>query len=166
MSKRVSGAVLATVLAGFSALLFLQTFKVRNFPGTRFGAEIWPRAILICLGVLAVALLVQSLRQREPAEMADPEDPGPDRSALVARESIALTVFVCFGAFLLLVPRIGAYPAGAVFVFAVLSFLGPKTLRALALHLGVSIGMTFMLWAIFAHLLKVIAPAGRWWSLI
>lgn len=35
---------------------------MRNFPGTRFGAEIWSRTILICLGVLALILLVQALR--------------------------------------------------------------------------------------------------------
>ena len=64
MSKRLSGILLAAGLLGLAALMFLQTFKVRNFPGTRFGAEIWSRAILICLGVLALVLLVQALRHR------------------------------------------------------------------------------------------------------
>lgn len=160
MSKRLSGALLAAIIAALSVVLFLQTFKVRNFPGTRFGAEIWPRAILVCLGALAVAMLVQNLRR------ADGGTKGPGLAELVTREGIAIAVFACFAAFLWLVPRIGAYPAGGLFVFAVLTTLGAKTLRQLLLHLAISVGMTLVLWAIFSHLLKVIAPAGRWWALL
>lgn len=160
MSKRLSGVLLATALAAFAALLFVQTFKVRNFPGTRFGAEIWPRAIILCLGLLAVALLIQSLRRR------DAERTGPGLGELLSREGIAFAVFACFFCFLWLVPRFGAYPAGGLFVFAVLSILGPKSPRAIGLHLLISVGMTVVLWALFAHVLKVIAPVGRWWALV
>jgi hypothetical protein len=167
MSKRMSGALLAAALAAFSVVLFLQTFKVRNFPGTRFGAEIWPRAILICLGALALVLLVQSLRcPSGPDAAAEPDEAHLGLAQIIAREGIALTVFACFAGFLWLVPRIGAYPAGGLFVMAILTALGPKTPRAALMHLGISIGMTLVLWGLFAHLLKVIAPVGRWWSLL
>lgn len=161
MTKRLSGLLLGAGLFAFTAVLFLQTYKVRNFPGTRFGAELWPRAILICLGVLAVALVIHSLRRPDGAERS-----GTTLSELIARESIALTVFGCFAAFLWLVPRLGAYPSGGLFVLAVLTAIGPKTLRAFALHAAITVGMTLLLWALFAYLLKVIAPVGRWWSLI
>lgn len=160
MTKRLSGFLLGAAIFAFTAVLFLQTYKVRNFPGTRFGAEIWPRAILICLGVLAVALVIHSLRRSDGGERS-----GGTLTDMLAREGIAVTVFVCFGAFLWLVPRLGAYPSGGLFVMAVLTALGPKTLRATARHAVIAVGMTLVLWGLFAHLLKVIAPAGRWWSL-
>lgn len=161
MGNRLTGALLGAFIFAFSVVLFLQTYEVRNFPGTRFGAEIWPRAILICLGGLAVVLFVQNL-----ARTSDPDEARMGPAQLLMREGIALTVFACFAGFLWLVPRLGAYPAGGLFVMSVLTALGPKTLRAFALHAAISLGMTIVLWAVFAHLLKVIAPVGRWWSLI
>lgn len=160
MSKRLSGILLAAGLLGLAALMFLQTFKVRNFPGTRFGAEIWPRAILICLGVLALILLVQALRRPATAETRR------GLSEIVAREGIALAVFACFFCFLWLVPRLGAYPAGGLFVFAVLSILGPRGPRAIGRHLLITVGVTVVLGAVFSHVLMVLAPAGRWWTLL
>lgn len=156
MNRRHTDIALAMVLLLGSVLFYAETFQVRNFPGTRFGAEIWPRAILIAMGLLSLLLLIQGLR-------ASPADkPGPGLSGLIAREGIALTVFACFCAFLLLVPRIGAYPAGALFVFAVLSALGPRNPRAVLLHLAIALGMTLVLWVIFSGILKVIVPSGRW----
>lgn len=163
MSNRLSGAVLAAVLFGLSVLLFIQTFKVRNFPGTRFGAEIWPRSILICLGALALILLVQSLRRRSAAAPIGTEEAAPRG---LAQEGIALAVFGCFAAFLFLAPRLGAYLSGSLFVFAVLSILGPKSLRAALTHLCVSVGAAVTLWLLFSHVLHVLAPAGRWWALL
>ncbi|MFV0490887.1 MAG: tripartite tricarboxylate transporter TctB family protein [Pseudorhodobacter sp.] len=158
MSKRGTNILLAFLLLAGVLLFYVESFNVRNFPGTRFGAEIWPRAILICMGVLALALLVASLRQTgEEAEK-------PGLGAIIGREGIALTVFASFLGFLLLVPRLGAYLSGAIFVFAVLTFLGPKTRRATVLHLAIAIGMTIVLWGIFSGLLNVIVPSGRWMS--
>lgn len=151
---------MASGLLALAVVLFLQTFKVRNFPGSRFGAEIWPRAIIICLGVLAALLLVQSLRRASQSET------GKSLREIIARESIAFMVFACFFCFLWLVPRLGAYPAGGVFVFAVLSLLGLRNPRAVLNHLLLAIGVTVVLWGLFTHILKIIPPVGRWWSLI
>lgn len=160
MSNRSIALLLAVFLMGLSTLLFLQTFQVQNFPGTRFGAEIWPRAIIISMGFLSVILLLQSSRKSNA--------PLPHQSlkAVYEREGIAWSVFACFFAFLWLLPRLGAYPAGALFVFATLTILGPKTLRSSLLHLGVAVGSSVVLWVLFSQVLKVIAPAGRWWALL
>ncbi len=160
MSNRMTALLLACFLIGLSGLLFLQTFQVRNFPGTRFGAEIWPRAVLIAMGVLSVILMVQALRKTKDAVSA------ATMKALYEREGIAGSVFACFFGFLWLLPRLGAYPAGGVFVFTILTILGPKTLRATLLHLGISVGSSAVLWLLFSQVLKVIAPAGRWWALL
>lgn len=159
MTDRISAILVAVFLIGLSGLLFLQTLQVRNFPGTRFGAEVWPRIVIICMAGLSIVLLVQALRA-----------PGARLSAealakLWQRESIAFSVFGCFFGFLLLLPYLGAYPAGGVFVFAVLSILGTKTLRSLLLHLAIAVGATTVLWLVFALVLKVIAPVGRLWSM-
>lgn len=159
MSKRLAYALPAGALTVIAALLFLQTFEVRNFPGIRFGAEIWPRAIIVCLGTLSVLLLVQTLRHAG-------DRPAPDLRTLAAREGIAFAVFACFFCFLWLTPRIGAYPAGGLFVFAVLTVLGANTVRATLVNMFISVMMTALLWVIFTHVLKVIAPSGRWWALI
>ncbi|RPE72150.1 tripartite tricarboxylate transporter TctB family protein [Pacificibacter maritimus] len=160
MSNRGTAVLLAAFLLGLSALLFLQTFQVRNFPGTRFGAEIWPRAILISMGLLSVILLLQSLRKSTVPLTQEA------LKAVFEREGIAWSVFACFFAFLWLLPRLGAYPAGALFVFATLTILGPKTLRSSLLHLGVAVGSSVVLWVLFSQVLKVIAPSGRWWALL
>lgn len=160
MSNRSIALLLAVFLMGLSALLFLQTLQVQNFPGTRFGAEIWPRAIIVSMGLLSLILFIQSLKKSNARFNAQ------TLQAVYEREGIAWSVFACFFGFLWLLPRLGAYPAGGLFVFAVLTILGPKTLRFALLHLGVAAGSSVVLWVLFAQVLKVIAPAGRWWALL
>ncbi len=160
MSNRSIALLLAVFLMGLSALLFLQTFQVQNFPGTRFGAEIWPRAIIVSMGLLSLILFIQSLKKSNARFNAQ------TIQAFFERERIAWSVFACFLVFLWLLPRLGAYPAGGLFVFAVLTILGPKTLRFALLHLGVAAGSSVVLWVLFSQVLKVIAPAGRWWALL
>jgi len=160
MSNRVTNIILAAFLLGLSALLFMQTFKVENFPGTRFGAEVWPRAIIICLSLLSLVLLLQSLKKSNTRMSAVAV------KELFERESIALSVFACFFCFLWLVPNLGAYPAGGLFVFALLTVLGAKTKRSVLLHLCIAVGASVVLWLLFSQVLKVIAPAGRWWAML
>lgn len=160
MSNRFTSIVLAVFLLGLSVLLFMQTFKVRNFPGTRFGAEVWPRSIIICLVILSLILLVQSMKKSKGAISQDAI------KGFFERESIALSVFASFFGFLCLLPYLGAYPAGGLFVFAVLTILGAKNRRSLLLHMLIAVGSSVVLWLLFSQVLKVIAPAGRWWALL
>ena len=158
MNMRLSNLALGVGLLALSVLCFLQTYEVRNFPGTRFGAEIWPRAILVCLAGLSLVLIVQHLRARESAQDS------PAWREVLGREAIALSVFAAFAAFLWLVPRAGAYPSGGVFVMAVLSILGPKTGAAVLRHAAISVLASVTLWLVFSKVLHVLAPGGRWWS--
>ncbi|WP_417604936.1 tripartite tricarboxylate transporter TctB family protein [Primorskyibacter flagellatus] len=147
------------ILAG-SAVLMHQTTFVRNFPSTRFGAEIWPQIVIGIIGVLALVMILNGWRKRNYPDAAAAHGMG---GKLGGRDVIALGVFASFGFFVYAVPLIGTPLAGFVMVMAILSFIGEPRPRMIMIHTVIALASVGLMWIIFTNVLKVIMPTGTLW---
>jgi Tripartite tricarboxylate transporter TctB family len=151
-------AVLLLCLVGF---LFYSSFNIRTpafdrlAPG-QMDPGLWPRIILIGLSIMGVIYLFQSI--------IDPPPPGEKRGGLVGwyrHYKNPIWCFAGFAAFLILIPQLGMLIAGIIFVFSLMSFLGPKDWSAVKRHIWTTLGTVGGMWFIFACLLEVQLPKGN-----
>jgi hypothetical protein len=146
----VVAAVLLVVWAAFLA----ASFDIRETTYGTMGSEVWPRAILAALVVLTLGYLVQSLG-RPGAPVA------AGAGGWLGRHRNAAWCFALFALFLITLPWLGMLLGGAAFVFALLTALGHREPRHLALHAAIAVGAVGLMWAIFTFGLGVILPEGE-----
>ncbi len=150
--------VIAVVLVAFTAVFYGATFFIRSTAYGTVGSEIWPRAILIGLGVLCVLYLINAWRDRHESRGA------PGGGGLIGWFSTyrnALLCFVTYALFLATVDYLGMLIGGILFVFVLLNLLGGWRPRRLAIHGAIVICTMGAMWAVFTFGLRVILPEGE-----
>jgi len=68
---------------------------------------------------------------------------------------------VVFAVYLLLIPQLGMLISGLLFVFGLMSLLGPKDKSSVKRHGWTTLGTVGGMWFIFACLLEVQLPTGE-----
>jgi len=147
--------VVAIGLMLLCGVCFAATFQIRDMGYATIGAEVWPRLVLLILALLTLVYLGQSLRR--PA----PEGGGAGLTGWLGRYKNALWCYALFALFLLTLPWLGMLIGGILFVFAALTVMGERTLRAHLTHATIAIGTIGLMWAIFTFGLRVILPEGE-----
>lgn len=145
-------------LLALCAVLIAATFDIRETAYATPGAEVWPRIVLAWLSVLGLAYLARSLARARRARAPETET-GPGLAANV------VWCFALFAAFLLALPLLGMLVGGVLFVFAALSVMGRKDMRAVGTHAVIAMVSVGAVWAVFTFALHVILPAGALFGL-
>lgn len=150
-------AVILLCLVGF---LFYTSYNIRTpefdrlAPG-QMGPGLWPRIILIGLAVMGSIYLLQSI--------VDPPPPAARLGGPIGwyrHYRNPIWCFAAFAAFLTVIPFSGMLIAGALFVFGLMTLLGPKNWTAARQHALTTLGTVGGMWFIFACLLEVQLPKG------
>lgn len=157
---RISGE--AAVWLGIAALAWALTYE---FTGKdmlfRWGADLWPRAVIIAL---VIGALVQFVVQYKALATA-PGDDGPAQEAPHPRRvrgrallTTAATLLAPL-VYLYLLPRAGYYVTTPFFISGVMFIFGVRRMRHLV---GTAIAIYFVLLLVFTKILFVPMPAGYW----
>lgn len=134
-------------LLAIALVYFQQSFMIlRGFASDRLGPAFFPRMLALTLAALAVTLIVRAVAGR-----SDPSRP----PAIQARTLAAVLVVLVLYAFAL--PYLGFLIATPFMLGAVIWFLGLRAWPSLAVT---AVGVTVVLWIVFARLLRVLLPAG------
>lgn len=130
-----------------SAVYFQQSFGIiRGFASDRLGPAFFPRMLALTLAALALTLIVRAVSGR-----SDPSRPPAVRLGVFAGLVAVLVIY----AFLL--PRIGFVLATPVLVAGAIWLLG---LRQWGYLVGTAVGVTAVLYLVFARTLHVLLPMG------
>ena len=157
MPKVSRDVVVALVLIAVTLAFFWTTFDVRRAPFAAVGAEVWPRVILVPMFILSVALLVKALREGDPPEKQNFHS----FRAWLAYYRNPIICFGLFFVFLLTLRSLGILIAGALFTFAMQSFLGHRSPQYFLMYAVVAIVTVGGMWAVFTFGLGVQLPRGR-----
>ncbi len=148
--------IVAIILLLISGVLYAETYKIRGLMfDASMGPEVWPRVAIGFMGVMSLVYLVQSVRGRYAPRTAEEKEAPP-----AGRFLNPLLCVLAFLAFLLALPHLGFFVGGLIFVFAVLTILGPRTRRATLLHLVIALGTVGVIWLLFTQLLRMYLPQG------
>lgn len=156
MSRVNPDIVISLLLMVLSATLFVETFGMQKVHLAIIGAKLWPRIVVIVLFFLSVIYFVQSIRTRRPPS----DEPFSARQWLVDNRNV-VGCFAIYGLFLITLPYLGMLVAGSLFVFAVLTLIGRRDLRAHVIHAVVAVVTIGGMWAVFRFGLGVILPEGE-----
>lgn len=148
--------VIALVLLAVTSLYFWETFNIPDPGYASMGSALWPQVILVPLFVLCVAYLIQSAR-KGPTEGAEPFRFG----AFVTRYRNPILCFAIFFVFLLFIDYLGMLIAGVLVTFFLLTALGDRTPRAIAMHVAISVVSVGLVWSLFTYVLRVYMPEGE-----
>ena len=74
--------------------------------------------------------------------------------------------FVIFFVFLLTVEYLGMLIAGVMLTFILLTAIGNRTPKALALHVAISVASVGLVWSLFTFVLRVYLPEGELFSVL
>lgn len=138
----------------FGPLLFLTAsalvaWKARGFPEAPAGVPgpaVAPLILAVLLGAAGLVLLVQAWRETLPQDENAPSILKP-----------LLVLIAAMAGYALLMPRMGFISTSALFVFICLRVFGyHNTLRGAAIALA----LAFVLYGIFAQLMRVPLPEG------
>ncbi|HXF82571.1 MAG TPA: tripartite tricarboxylate transporter TctB family protein [bacterium] len=144
---RRADLITGLALLAFTALYAQQSFLIRRgFASDRLGPAAFPRLLALTLGVLAVLLVVRALAGR-----SDPSRPPAIRGGPFA------AVLGLLVAYALLMPRVGFLLATPILLGGVIYALG---LRAWLTLVGTALGITAVLYIVFARALHVLLPMG------
>lgn len=154
-------AVIAVILLCMVGFLYHASYDIRTpefdrlAPG-QMGPGLWPRAILIGLAITGSIYLLQSIVSPPPR---GEKLGGPTGWYRHYRNPI--WCFAAFAAFLSAIPFLGMLIAGVLFVFGLMTLLGPKDWGAAKRHLLTTLGTVVGMWFVFACLLEVQLPKGE-----
>ncbi|MBT5051066.1 MAG: tripartite tricarboxylate transporter TctB family protein [Rhodospirillaceae bacterium] len=161
MNRLNRDSLIAIVLLLLVGLFTYASFGIRTpeferlAPG-QMGPGFWPRIILTGLAIMGVIYFIQSIISPPPS--------GENRGGFVGWYRYYRNPIWCFAAFalfLVLIPILGMLIAGMMFVFGLMSFLGPNDRPAIKRHLLTTAGTVGGMWFIFACLLEVQLPKGH-----
>lgn len=155
--------ILAACLAGWFAIDVLP----RGLTVDPVGPAYFPRVIVLCIAVLALALLLTNLRDlNRPRVAAPPPEPPHQATALPGEEQEALPPFslsrllAILGlslAYVLLIERLGYFLSTLLYVTLLLLLLRVRNPAAIA---GCALGIPLVLQVLFQRLLSVPLPGG------
>jgi len=130
-------------------------------------AAIFPKVVIIIMGVLSLALLLQSIISRgkagKPALQSDrieeKKNPAAQPSFPIGR---LLGCFILIVVYLVVMERVGFYVSAFLFFIAVTFLLDRKglTLRRGGMRVGIAFVFTGVLFLLFNKLLVVQTPKG------
>lgn len=138
---------ISVVLILISAAMFISASKMPQMDGT-MGAGTWPKILAVCMILLAVLLLIQSLRDHTNTE--SPFVMSPDLKRVLAGIGIMLV-------FCVLLKFFGFMIASAFMIAAVMALMGER--RPLVL-IGVTVGVLAFIYVVFAMVLNLPFPKG------
>lgn len=145
--------IVAFLLILLSVALYAATYDIRGLMmDPTMGPELWPRVVVGLMGLLSVIYLVLSMRGRYTEQAAE----RPPLHHFINPVGCALS----FGLFMVLLPYLGFFVGGFIFIFVLLTFLGGWNPRSLVLHLAISAGAIAITWAMFTHVLRMYLPQG------
>ena len=161
MNRLNRDSLIAIILLCLVGVFWYASFGIRTpeferlAPG-QMGPGFWPRIILSGLAIMGVIYFIQSIVQPPP--------PAEKRGGIrgwYRHYRNPLWCYVAFAIFLFLIPLLGMLISGALFVFGLMSFLGPKDGSAVRRHVFTTLGTVGGMWFIFACLLEVQLPKGE-----
>jgi hypothetical protein len=156
MNRINRDTVIAVVLMAVAMLFYRETYNIPNFGYASIGSEVWPRVVLVPLFLLCAIYLVQSLRRREPQPSA-----GGGVIGFLYRYRNPIGSFAIFFVFLLTIDWLGMLLGGIALVFALLTLLGHRTPKAIALHAAIAVVSVGAMWSLFTYVLRVYLPQGE-----
>lgn len=147
---------LALALLLIATVMWIESGSIR--PPTAwqpYGSALFPRILLITIGVLSLLLLVRSFIARQT--VSTPFS-GRVRHWFIQRKVI-LALFLLFGLYAALLDVVGYIPATAGFlVISQALLLGVDTRRKWAINLSISATLVTLLYVIFRYGLNVWLP--------
>ena len=152
-------AAVALVLLTATCAFFWETFNIPDLGYASMGSAVWPRVILTPLFILCVLYLVQSLRRQASAEGTS-----GGLLATISKYRNPIMCFVLFFVFLLTVDYLGMLIGGVLLTFALLTAIGNRTPKALAMHVVISLAAVGIVWSLFTFVLRVYLPEGELFS--
>jgi putative tricarboxylic transport membrane protein len=147
--------VVAAVLLIAGGMLFLDTFQWRRTPFATMASSVWPRFVLIIFFALCTVYLIRSLVRGVEASSTKVTVRG-----WLAYYRNPLWCYGLFFFFLLTMPYLGMLIGGTLFVWAVQTVVGERTVRAQLRHATIAIASVGFMWLVFTYALDVILPAG------
>lgn len=128
-----------------AAVYFQQSFAItRGFASDRLGPAFFPRLLAVVLAILALVLVMRALSGR-----SDPTPPPAMRLGVFLGTLVLMVVYS------LVLPRVGFLLATPLLLGAVIWLLGLRRWSTMA---ATAIGVTGVLYIVFARMLKVLLP--------
>ena len=151
--------VIAVVLIAITSVFFWETFNIPELGYASMGSEVWPRVIMTPLLILCVVYLVQSFRKKAAAD-----GKSVSLGTVISDYRNPIMCFVIFFVFLLTVEYLGMLIAGVLLTFILLTAIGNRTPKALALHVAISVASVGLVWSLFTFVLRVYLTEGELFS--
>ena len=144
---RRADLVIGIGLLAFAGLYYRESLEITvGFASDRLGPIFFPRLLAVALALSALGLIRRSLTGR-----SDPGPLSPVRLGLVAG-TVGLTL-----AYALLLRPLGYLIATPLYLAGVVAVQGARDVRGL---LGTAVGVTAVLYLVFARALHVLVPMG------
>lgn len=134
-------------LLGFAVLYYRESLEITvGFASDRLGPTFFPRVLAASLAACALALVLRSARGRS--------DPGPLPTVRIGQflGTVGLTL-----AYALLLHPLGYVIATPLYLAGLVMLLGYRSMTGVA---GTAVGVTIVLYLVFARALHVLIPMG------
>ena len=141
----------------FSGWLYANLDKIPANPLVPIGPAFYPRFLLLLTLLLSLALVVQDV-------LAHLKQEKKEKGAFInwLNYQSTLLSFAVFGAYVLLIPKLGYLLSTILFVTALQWLLGKPLWRRLPGSLSIGIGTSLITYMIFEKYLHVFLPRGSW----
>lgn len=116
-------------------------------------SDVWPTIVLSVLSTLCAIYFLMSLKPSEEQVESF------NWKTFIPRNVVI--VFTLFAGFVYSLPYLGMLIGGSAFVFLMLTIIGHRTMKYLAIHLAISAGSVAVMYLVFTYGLSVMLPEGE-----
>ncbi|MFD2207686.1 tripartite tricarboxylate transporter TctB family protein [Kiloniella antarctica] len=163
MVRAKQDVIVAALLLLFCGVMISASYDIRDlgYPGLK--PETWPRFLLILLSALSALYFIRSIKESSTTKVLEKDEPQNNKPFIQKywfKYKNAFWCFLFFSIFLSSLDYLGMLFGGMLFVFALLTALGERTVKNLILHIIIAVISVGAMWLLFTYSLRVNLPEG------
>lgn len=152
MSNKVRDIIVSAVMLAFGVFVYLGAAGIRNTNPNDVGSAYVPHFIGICIVVTALAKLILSIKDNDPANKV--------KHKLFEDNFGGIATIVLMFAYMMVLEPLGFLIASAIYLFLQILLLSDNTNRNIPLFAIISVVAPIAIEALFVFVIKMVLPVG------
>jgi putative tricarboxylic transport membrane protein len=158
MIKKYGDIISGTAILIFSMVVYINTFSFKMITISKVGSDFMPKLVAVFLAVLSSSLILNGVKEAKRQTAAGAIEDTTKKDVL-DKYSVIVS-FIVIAVYIAFLESVGFIIMTAVYLFAQMLVLTPKSQRKLVLFAILSVLISISIYASFVYGFQLLLPTG------